>query len=88
MMKDCEIIHFVANAFDTAWNLVKSEMRCVKCGEPTEEVIQCTECGDNWCPDCYEAFSPQWFHIDGDNLAGTDNVDACPKHGPDFKGVG
>ena len=99
-MKDCEIIYFVAeafnemvtDAFNEGWILIKREMKCVKCGDPTDEVVQCTECGDNWCPDCYEAFSPQWFHIEiapeHHLYDGSDNVDACPKHGPDFKGVG
>ena len=73
----------MATAFNRAWKLAKSEMRCVKCGDPTEEVVQCTECGDDWCLDCYDAFSPQWFHVE----ARIDNVDLCPKHGPIFSGT-
>ena len=44
---------------------------CANCKKGNlDEQTECTNCGDKWCPECYDALSNQWMHHQGD---------ICPK---------
>ena len=44
-----------------------------------DEQVECTNCGDKWCPDCYDNLSEEWMHYGEEGYPGEDWGDICPK---------